>query len=53
MNVKWTPERLHQWALSIGEHTAKLIDDVIGLHKIPQQGYRACLGILRMSKKIW
>jgi transposase len=49
--VQWTPERLHQWALSIGEHTAKLIDEVIGLHKIPQQSYRACLGILRMSKK--
>lgn len=49
--VKWTPERLHQWAVGIGEHTAKLIDEVIGLHKIPQQGYRACLGILRMSKK--
>lgn len=49
--VKWTPERLHRWALDIGENTAKLIDEVIGLHKIPQQGYRACLGILRMSKK--
>lgn len=49
--VTWTPERLHRWAQSIGPHTAQLINEVIGLHKIPQQGYRACLGILRMSKK--
>lgn len=49
--VTWTPERLYRWAQSIGPYTAQLINEVIGLHKIPQQGYRACLGILRLSKK--
>ncbi|HCD9287893.1 TPA: IS21 family transposase [Legionella pneumophila] len=49
--VQWTPERLKRWAQSIGPYTAQLINEVIGLHKIPQQGYRACLGILRLSKK--
>lgn len=49
--AQWTPERLHTWALSIGANTAKLIDEVIGLYKVPQQGYRSCLGILRLSKQ--
>lgn len=49
--VKWNPERLYKWALTIGENTALLIEEVIKLHKIPQQGFRSCLGILRMSKQ--
>lgn len=49
--VQWTPERLHSWAMSIGANTAKLIDEVIKLQKIPQQAYRSCLGILRMGKR--
>ena len=49
--AEWTPERLHSWAKSIGVNTAKLIDEVIQLHKIPEQSYRSCLGILRMGKR--
>lgn len=49
--VEWTPERLHSWAIRIGVNTAKLIDEVINLQKIPQQAYRSCLGILRMGKR--
>ncbi len=49
-NAEWTPERLHSWAASIGESTAKLIDEVIKLHIIPEQSFRSCLGILRMGK---
>ena len=48
--VEWTPERLCAWAASIGENTAKLIDEIIKLQKIPEQSYRSCLGILRMGK---
>jgi transposase len=49
--AQWTPERLHSWALKIGTNTALLINEVIGLYKVPQQGYRSCLGILRLSKQ--
>lgn len=49
--LQWTPERLRQWALKIGVNTARLIDEVIQSYKIPEQGYRSCLGILRMEKK--
>ena len=49
-DAQWTPERLHSWAASIGESTAKLIDEVIKLQTIPEQSFRSCLGILRMGK---
>jgi transposase len=48
--VEWTPERLRSWADSIGKHTGILIDEVMKSHKIPQQTFRGCLGILRMGK---
>jgi transposase len=49
--AQWTPERLHAWALKVGLNTARLMDEVIGQYKVPQQGYRSCLGILRLSKQ--
>ena len=48
--VQWTPERLQSWALQVGPNTAKLINKVIGLYKIPQQGFRSCFGLLRLGK---
>ncbi len=46
----WTPERMYNWAESIGPNTAKLIHELTHMHKIPEQSFRSCLGILRMSK---
>jgi transposase len=47
---QWTPERLVNWAESIGPATATLMATVIRERAHPQQAYRACLGILRLSK---
>ena len=49
--VTWTPQRLHRWAARIGPNTAKLIDAMIAARVVPQQAYRACLGVLRFSKR--
>ncbi len=46
----WTPERMHTWAKSIGPNTAQLIRALTDMHKIPEQSFRGCFGILRMSK---
>jgi transposase len=48
--VEWTPERLIRWAGKIGPHTAELIEKVMGSRMHPQQGFRSCLGILRLGK---
>jgi transposase len=48
--AKWTPERIIDWAAKTGEHTATLIRSMIESRPHPQQAYRACLGVLRLSK---
>jgi len=49
--AEWTPERLTQWALKTGPYTQTLIEELIGLHKIPEQSFRGCLGILRLGNR--
>ena len=46
----WSPQRFHQWAQKIGPATAQVIATILTSRKHPQQGYRACLGILRLAK---
>ncbi|MFN2123618.1 MAG: IS21 family transposase [Candidatus Promineifilaceae bacterium] len=48
--LEWTPQRLIRWAAKIGPHTAELIEKVMGSRRHPQQGFRSCLGILRLAK---
>ena len=46
----WTHERLQQDAESIGPHTSCLIEAILKRKPHPEQGFRACLGILRLRK---
>lgn len=46
----WSPERIIKWAESMGPLTAKTITAVLSSRQHPQQGYRSCLGILRLSQ---
>ncbi len=46
----WTPERLIRWAGKIGPNTATLVEVILRERKHPAQGFRACLGILRLAK---
>lgn len=48
--AEWTPERMINWAEKIGVSTAKLIEQVMASRAHPQQGFRSCLGILRLAK---
>jgi len=49
--AEWTPGRLIHWARKTGEHTEKLIEQILASRPHPQQGFRACLGILRLGKR--
>jgi transposase len=49
--AEWSPSRLVRWANTIGPQTAILVDAIIAERRHPEQGYRSCLGILRLSKK--
>ena len=48
--AEWTPDRFIRWAGKVGVHTQKLIENVLNSRAHPQQGFRTCLGILRLAK---
>ncbi len=49
--VQWNGERFRKWAAKIGENTRTVIDALLSGYKIEQQGYKACMGILKLSDK--
>jgi transposase len=48
--LEWTPQRLIRWAAETGPLTSRLVEAILGARIHPQQGFRNCLGILRLSK---
>jgi transposase len=50
-HLTWTPSRLIHWAASLGPETATLVEAILADRPHPEQGYRSCLGILRLAKR--
>jgi transposase len=48
--LEWTPQRLIRWAAKNGLSTARLIEAILVSRPHPQQGFRSCLGIMRLGK---
>lgn len=48
--AEWTPRRLIRWAAKTGPSTAQLIETILASRPHPQQGFRSCLGIMRLGK---
>ena len=48
--AEWTPERFRRWARSIGPSTEGLVVAVLANRPHPEQGFRSCLGVLRLFK---
>jgi transposase len=48
--ASWTPERLVRWAEKSGPATAELVSTILASRRHPQQGFRSCLGIMRLGK---
>lgn len=49
--LEWTPKRLVRWASKMGPSTAGLVEAILSSRPHPQQGYRSCLGLLRLENK--
>jgi len=45
----WTPERIIRWSRKFGAATAEVVVQIIESRQHPQQGYRSCLGLLRLG----
>jgi transposase len=50
-HLEWSPSRLIQWGATIGAQTAALIEAILADRPHPEQGYRSCLGLLRLGKQ--
>jgi transposase len=48
--LEWSPDRLVRWAQQVGPATAAVVEQILASRLHPVQGYRACLGILRLGK---
>ena len=50
-HLEWTPSRMIRWAEKTGPHTAATVTRIIEERPHPEQGYRPCLGILRLGER--
>jgi transposase len=48
---EWSPSRLIHWGTTVGPHTAALVEHILATRPHPEQGYRSCLGLLRLVKQ--
>ena len=49
--LEWTGERFLRWAGQIGENTTAVVRLFLSAYKVEQQGYKACMGILKLADK--
>lgn len=50
-HAEWSPSRLIRWGEKVGPFTSSLIEAILHDRKHPEQGYRSCLGLMRLSKR--
>jgi transposase len=48
---EWTPGRIISWAEKTGPATARLAQGILESRPHPEQGYRSCLGIVRLGDR--
>ena len=46
----WTPERIRCQAARIGPNTETFVEVVMRERRHPEQGFRTCLGVIRLAK---
>lgn len=50
-HASWTPSRIISWATTTGEATATLVEKIMTTRPHPEQGFRSCLGIMRLGDR--
>ena len=50
-HAEWTPTRLINWGASIGANTCAVVEHLLKSKSHPEQGYRACLGLLSLARQ--
>ena len=50
-HAEWTPGRMLNWAATLGSATTQIVRFQLESRPHPEQGYRACLGIMRLARQ--
>lgn len=51
-HAEWTPQRLIEWArTTVGPQTGELVEQILKTRPHPEQGYRSCLGLMRLARQ--
>lgn len=50
--VEWSPKRFQRWGATIGPYTEGLIIAILANRPHPEQGFRTCLGVLKLYRAI-
>ena len=49
--LQWNGERFRSWAAKIGVNTNVVVTRLLASHKVEQQAYRSCMGLLKLADK--
>lgn len=49
--LKWDRNRFITWAEKIGPNTGITVKSILSSYKVEQQGYKACMGLLKLADK--
>ena len=49
--LQWDSKRFIDWASKIGENTVTVVSAILSSYKIEQQGYKSCMGLLKLADK--
>ncbi|MBQ3841212.1 MAG: IS21 family transposase [Ruminiclostridium sp.] len=49
--IQWNGDRFIKWASKIGTNTETVVKTILSSYKIEQQGYKACMGLLKLADK--
>jgi len=50
-HLEWTPSRILEWGEKAGPFTGQLVERIMAGKPHPEMGFRACLGIIRLTKQ--
>ena len=49
--LAWTPSRILDWAATAGPFTARLAESIMAERPHPEQGFRACMGLVGLGRR--
>ena len=49
--LEWSPSRIISWAGKTGPFTQRMVTEIMQRRLHPEQGFRSCLGVMRLAKR--